>query len=629
MKEENYFSWNNIHEMADIDVHVQFASTLLGKYQWEPAAKQRLAKQLAAIEEKQNDKKLNISVIGEFSTGKSSFINALVGYELLAVNVIQGTTVAITVIEYDETFSITTTDFSGRHKKEIFDNIDQLRHQLHIYTTDPICGKQINNVGVTVPSKILKSGFRIIDTPGTNSMELWHESITRRAINELSDLSIILTDATQPMPATLINFVDSTLSDAVKDCAFVANKIDRISERERIGIVNFVKSKVQQNFDIDEPIVFPFSAVALTNFFTKEKVNVDHESLLLTTSGLEKLLSYTATQRIKAQARKILRLTDDMYATLENMIRGKAKRYQEELVLLERSKQTDLKPFITNQVLTCQKAFFAEAKNYRYKVESAGDSCITKAIEHINQKISRCSDGTLDELSNYIRSTLTTDIQTEGTKISESLDAKFADLLIFFNREITNFQNAFESEFKKLKIIAIKLDVTPQNVSVRHNAHMANIASVASFVAEELSRENWAMGGGAAAGAAIGTLICPGIGTAIGFLGGLIAGSHVAPDTPEVKEKVKNKLSSPLRSYYQTVVNDCMTDYDNYVKDINKALYVEINKYYATYASIVEQHISDWNIKHRTIKENIERTETDIAAIKNRQLSIKNILLKL
>ena len=137
LKDSNYFSWRNISEMADIDSHIVFATTLMGKYDWEEATKHRLEKQVSAIVDKQNDNLLNISVIGEFSTGKSSFINALVGYELLAVNVIQGTTVAITIIEYSEQFSITLTDFSGKSLKIIFKSIDSLRQQLHIYTLMP------------------------------------------------------------------------------------------------------------------------------------------------------------------------------------------------------------------------------------------------------------------------------------------------------------------------------------------------------------------------------------------------------------------------------------------------------------------------------------------------------------
>ena len=628
VSQRNYFSWENMNEMADIDSHVKFASSLLGKYQWQSSVKQNLERQLNAIQEKQKDHKLNISVIGEFSTGKSSFVNALVGYELLAVNVIQGTTVAITIIEYDNEFAITSFDFSGRQKREVFPSIDALRKQLYIYTTDPIYAKQINYITVTLPSEILKSGFRIIDTPGTNSLELWHEDVTRRAINELSDLSIIITDATQPMPATMIAFVDNTLEDRVKECAFVANKIDRIKVTERDGIIGFIKNKICHSFELEDCFVFPFSSMALTNSFAREKVDVDAESALMTANSLKQLLTYTAKQRIKAQARKILHLIDNIYSTLDESIRDISNRYQKELQLLEYSRQTDLKPFLMEEIAIRKKEFQNEAKKYRYKIENAGDTHIAKAIEHINLRISSCSDGALDELSNYIKGSLTADIQEEGTKISKSLDAKFTDLLLFFNREITNFQTAFESEFKKLKILTIKLDVKTKNVSVRHVAHSANVASVTSFVSEELSKENWAMGGGAAAGAAIGTAICPGIGTAVGFFAGLFAGSFVAPDTPQIKKDVKQKLSVPLHSYFKTVVNDCMMDYDNYVCDLSSALEAEIRKYYSTYSSTIDQRIQQWNTQHRAIEDRIQQIEIEIANIKNRRSSIKNLLLK-
>lgn len=628
VSQRNYFSWENMNEMADIDSHVKFASSLLGKYQWQSSVKQNLERQLNAIQEKQKDHKLNISVIGEFSTGKSSFVNALVGYELLAVNVIQGTTVAITIIEYDNEFAITSFDFSGRQKREVFPSIDALRKQLYIYTTDPIYAKQINYITVTLPSEILKSGFRIIDTPGTNSLELWHEDVTRRAINELSDLSIIITDATQPMPATMIAFVDNTLEDRVKECAFVANKIDRINVTERDGIIGFIKNKICHSFELEDCFVFPFSSMALTNSFAREKVDVDAESALMTANSLKQLLTYTAKQRIRAQARKILHLIDNIYSTLDESIRDISNRYQKELQLLEHSRQTDLKPFLMEEIAIRKKEFQNEAKKYRYKIENAGDTHIAKAIEHINLRISSCSNGALDELSNYIKGSLTADIQEEGTKISKSLDAKFTDLLLFFNREIINFQTAFESEFKKLKILTIKLDVKTKNVSVRHVAHSANIASVTSFVSDELSKENWAMGGGAAAGAAIGTAICPGIGTAVGFFAGLFAGSFVAPDTPQIKKDVKQKLSVPLHSYFRTVVNDCMMDYDNYVCDLSSALEAEIRKYYSTYSSTIDQRIQQWNTQHRAIEDRIQQIEIEIANIKNRRSSIKNLLLK-
>lgn len=627
LKDSNYFSWRNISEMADIDSHIVFATTLMGKYDWEEATKHRLEKQVSAIVDKQNDNLLNISVIGEFSTGKSSFINALVGYELLAVNVIQGTTVAITIIEYSEQFSITLTDFSGKSLKIVFKSIDSLRQQLHIYTTDAAYAKKIDYVTVTLPSDILKNGYRIIDTPGTNSLELWHEEVTCRAIKELSDLSIILTDATQPMPATLVSFLDNTLGDSVESCAFVANKIDRIGEKERDGIIKFIGKKICQSFDIEDPMVLPFSSVALTNCFTKETVRIDSGSFLLTTSSLERLLSYTAKQRLRAQAQKILHLVDDIYSTLDNNIKSIAAQYQQELQMLERSRQTDFKPFISRQIYLRQKSFMAGAQDYKYKVESVCDSLASEAKNNIETKIQNCS--TLDGLSNYIKGSLSKDIKDEGQSIISGTEAQFKKLRTLFNKELKQFQKEFEREFDKLKILSVKFNLKPKDMVVRHSAHSANIAPVTTLITEELSKENWAVGGGAAAGAAIGTVLAPGIGTIVGTVIGLFAGAAAAPDTSGVKGKIKSKLSTPLHSYYRSVASDCMTNYNNFVDDIGSRLETEINRYYSTYASTIAQRIKDWEARHRAVKGRIQMIEKEIDSLGSRQQMIKKMISKI
>lgn len=627
LKDSNYFSWRNISEMADIDSHIVFATTLMGKYDWEEATKHRLEKQVSAIVDKQNDNLLNISVIGEFSTGKSSFINALVGYELLAVNVIQGTTVAITIIEYSEQFSITLTDFSGKSLKIIFKSIDSLRQQLHIYTTDAAYAKKIDYVTVTLPSDILKNGYRIIDTPGTNSLELWHEEVTCRAIKELSDLSIILTDSTQPMPATLVSFLDNTLGDSVESCAFVANKIDRIGDKERDGIIKFIGKKICQSFDIENPMVLPFSSVALTNSFAKETVSVDSGSFLLTTSSLERLLSYTAKQRLRAQAQKILHLVDDIYSTLDNNIKSIAAQYQQELQMLERSRQTDFKPFISRQIYLRQKSFMAGAQDYKYKVESVCDSLASTAKNNIETKIQNYS--TLDALSNYIKGSLSKDIKDEGRSIISGTEAQFKKLRTLFNKELKQFQKEFEGEFDKLKILSVKFNLKPKDMVVRHSAHSANIGPVTTLITEELSKENWAVGGGAAAGAAIGTVLAPGIGTIVGTVIGLFAGAAAAPDTSGVKGKIKSKLSIPLHSYYRSVASDCMTNYNNFVDDIRSRLETEINRYYSTYASTIAQRIKDWEARHRAVKGRIQMIEKEIDSLGSRQQMIKKMISKI
>lgn len=627
---DNYFSWENLSEMADIQSHITYATTVLNRYNWDDSIKRSLKKQLDAIVAKQNDKVLNISVIGEFSTGKSSFINALVGHELLAVNVLQGTTVAITIIEYGASYSLSLVDKNGNSTTTEYKNINYLSSALQHYTTDPSYADSISHVRVTLPSDILKNGFRIIDTPGTNSLEQWHEEITRRAINDISDMSIILVDASRPMPETLVGFVESTLGNNVKDCLFVANKIDIIRSRERNGMLQFIQKKINLEFDIEGAEILPFASVALTNLFSKDIVTIDDDSKQQTFDSLQSIFSFTAQKRIKTQAKKLLLLIDNMYANLNANITHVAQQYQKELRTLEQSKQVDFRPFIAQQIALRQKRFITSAQEKKRVTDMETDNLVNAAIANINSKIDSHTTSTLDGLSKYIKEgELTSDIKVEGAQIANKTEKKFNQIKPIFNRQLTEFQSDFEKEFTRLKVLPIKFNVTPREVNVTHNANSANIGPVASLISDELSKENWAFGGGGAAGAAIGTAIMPGVGTAIGAFLGFVAGAFAAPDANEVKQRVKSKLNLPLRSYFRSICNDCMSNYTTYINDVNRSIEVEINRYYSTYNAEIQRRIDQWKAEHSKVQANIQRTRNEIVDINNRKSLILNIITRL
>ena len=629
MTGNNYFSWDNIGEMADIDAHITYASTLMGKYKWEASTKTNLEKQMCAIVEKQKDKLLNISVIGEFTTGKSSFINALVGYELLAVNILQGTTVAITIIEYSENFTMTLTDFAGNITPKEYPSIDVLRRDLLLYTTDPTYAKGISYVKVTLPSDILKSGYRIIDTPGTNSLELWHEDVTRRALRDISDLSIVLVDATKPMPETLVMFIDDALGSAVKDCAFVVNKIDLIREREREGIIKYTGIKLNQNFEMEEPFVLPFAAVALTNTFASEKVEVDSQSFMLTTQSMKKLLSYTARQRMKAQARKVLHLIDGIYSTLEGDMKKMGEGYEKELKMLERSKQMDLKPFISAQIVERQKSFLSSSRDLRQKMGNGLDVMVTDAHAHINAKVDAFVS--IKALSDYLKGGgAASDIAEEGKSITQGTSSFYLSCMQeLFKTELKTFQKAFKQEFERLKILSVKFDVKQDSSVAIRSANSASIAPVTKDVEAELSKENWAIGGGLAIGAAIGTAIFPGVGTFVGGIIGGIFGAGKAPNISDVKAKAKAKMLIPMNSYFQSVANDCLACYDRYKNATNEQLKNEIIRYESSYSEKVQQRIDKWNLQHKTVKEKIGQVKAELNNIGTRKQSIQRIITKL
>ena len=627
---ENYFSWDNLDEMTDIQSHINYTATILNKYTWGKSVKNSLLNQMNTIIEKQNDKILNISVIGEFATGKSSFINALVGHELLTVNALQGTTVAITIIEYGTKCMLSLVNKSGNTTSHEFKNVEFLSDALQHYTTEPSYADTISYVKVTIPSDILKKGFRIIDTPGTNSLEQWHEDITRRAINDISDISIILIDASRPMPETLIEFVENTLGNLVKDCLFVANKIDIIKPKERSCMLKYVQQKIDISFDIKEASILPFSAVSLTNLFTKDIVQTDDDSRLMTYESLQAIFSFAAQNRFKAQARKLLHLIDNMYENLKLNINNIAKKYQDELLQLEQSKETDLKPFIAKQIALRQKQFLSHAQEKKQYAYLQTDKLVDAAISNINSKIDTYTSSTLDKLSQYIKEgELTSDIKAEGAQIATLIEKMFAQIKPVFKRQLSEFQDDFEKEFARLKLLTVKFNVSPKEVNVTHNANTANIGPVASLISEELSKENWAFGGGAAAGAAIGACFGGPLGALIGGAIGLVAGAGAAPDANEVKNKVKSKLNIPLKTYFNSICSDCMSNYSMYIFNVCQNIGDEINKYHLTYNSEIQTRIDLWKTDYVKVQNNIKKTQDEIADITSRKFKIQSILTRL
>lgn len=112
---------------------------------------------------------MKLSVIGEFSTEKSTFTNALLGEELLVSSAVQGTTVVNTVIEYNPHLVLCVLMKDGANDSTNAQNVKELRAKLSDVTTNPNSARNIEIVRVGLPSQLLANGIRIIDISGIKS----------------------------------------------------------------------------------------------------------------------------------------------------------------------------------------------------------------------------------------------------------------------------------------------------------------------------------------------------------------------------------------------------------------------------------------------------------------------------
>lgn len=112
-----------------------------------------------------------------------------------------------------------------------------------------------------LPSALLDGQFRLIDTPGTNSLEVWQEKSTAKLLQESSDLSVVLIDATKPLPQTLCRFMSENLGPVLSKCVFVLTKMDAVRPKEREAMKNYVETRLRQEFELESPLVIPYCAL--------------------------------------------------------------------------------------------------------------------------------------------------------------------------------------------------------------------------------------------------------------------------------------------------------------------------------------------------------------------------------
>ena len=174
----------------------------------------------------QVDEVFLLVVVGEFNSGKSAFINALLGRAVLEEGVTP-TTADIHVLRYGETST-----------REILEP--------HVHR-------------ITAPVEPLRE-IAIVDTPGTNAVMREHEALTTEFLPR-SDLVLFVTSADRAFTETERQFLEQ-IRAWDKKVVLIVNKVDLLEREEDVAkVVDFVGESARRLFGIAPP-VFAVSARA-------------------------------------------------------------------------------------------------------------------------------------------------------------------------------------------------------------------------------------------------------------------------------------------------------------------------------------------------------------------------------
>ena len=623
---DNTFSFDTLSELINIDEHINFAESILNKYSWDSKIKQKLSNQLSRIKSKKNDEHLNISIVGEFSSGKSTFINALIKEDLLVSSILQGTTVVNTVIEYNPSWCLRIKYYKKPQEFIIFKSLSELRERLSVVSTNPDTAKQIQLVRAGLPVDVLKSGIRIIDTPGTNSINDSHEATTKRALQELYDMSVVLTDATKILPKTLIDFMEDNIGNNLQRCVIAATHFDVIPKRERNDIITYIQKKISSIIPESKKkiLTLPFAAPAIIGEIKGEKlVESQEEMAKLTQDSFNSVFEHVAASRKEILIRSLIALIADMYTNLGTSIKSIHDSYVNELNILQKSKQADLRLFIEEQKNNITNRFYALSKPVRETLINTCTDTKYKAKANISQKIRGIEASIVGPLKDYINNELENDCKKEIAPMASALANAQTTQDKSYIALVKVFQRSFTKQFEKLGLLKIQFNPDDLKVPATLTIGSNSMSRATEYVKNEEFNENFAFGGSAIGGMAIGALLGP-VGAIIGGVVGFIAGGLFSPDINKVKSKLINELSTPLDTAFTSAADEVLSAFDERAIKMSQALGQELDSYLNKYKRAVDDRIEGLKMRKATTQKKIDGIKLDMQLIDthNQQLKV-------
>jgi len=261
--------------------------------------------------ERLNQDVFNLVVIGQYKRGKTTFINALLGANILPMAIVPLTSI-VTIIQYGKEIQGKVEFINGETRRI---DIEDLATYI-TETENPGNSKHVKIVEINYPSDYLKEGIRLIDTPGIGSVHQHNTDVTYSFLPKI-DAAIFVLSVDPPISREECQFLKDVIPYVPK-IFFVQNKIDIVTESDRKQSQMFSKKMIEQLTELRDITIYPLSAKqaldgmvqkqyylinasriiefknVLGDFFIRES----QETLLRTTALLTKNLIYEAILNI-------------------------------------------------------------------------------------------------------------------------------------------------------------------------------------------------------------------------------------------------------------------------------------------------------------------------------------------
>lgn len=367
-----------------------------------------------------------ILVVGEFSRGKSTFINAILREKALPSS-LRPTTATINYIRYHDTVKMDVTYEDGTIKNIPFENIKDFVTVSGMEASGN--NGRVKEVNIGYPSDVIKDGAMIVDTPGVNDPDEHREEITTKLLPS-ADAVIFLLSLDQPVSRSEKDFLRTKVlnSDTTK-IFYVVNKIDTSDDDAEIDdTLIHIRSELRSVNNVTNTVLYPISAKMALN----GRLNCDSEQVAY--SRIELFENSLANFLVNERGQQMI---------LRNAAHLSSMLQAAEALLGTESKQLTLG-------LDKARERLVKAKSLIHEKVNEGDNAIKSAEKHFDELVDRTRFNWIDGAESVANELKRSAIQ-ELTDIAERTNSADDFALCVSNHYRSILADKFDNELTLLE----------------------------------------------------------------------------------------------------------------------------------------------------------------------------------
>ncbi|HEY2293575.1 MAG TPA: dynamin family protein [Thermoanaerobaculia bacterium] len=618
---------------------------------------------LETIERRMHDPNLYLGVIGEFSSGKSTFINGLLRTRLLKAACVV-TTASITRIRRGPELSVSArlddgTEVVGtaenrealaaavRSRQPELPQDASLTALLASLTSDPAVAGSVREIEVRFPSEHLDEGLVILDTPGIGagaSIAETHGSLTQRALKEVIDFAIVLIPSANALTSTLLDFLETYARPFLHRCLFVITAMDRQDDASRAEINAFVREKLAERLGLRDPWVVESAAIAMLPLpvvpeslrESLEYWQAQHESL---EAAIKNAL---ARQRTLIIAESLARLLSEVLEALNgDLLLRQSALAEEERRLQERSVEK-IETLLGALRARSEADIRRQESSLRTQAAAQKEGHRAAAAKWIHDLIER----TGKEGQAKLATAISEGVKHYGRTFVDSVNGELDRLRTVCESASSEFGRQFEASYRGLKTLGVSIAVPPLNIApipdstlfssgiqfaakqdwfdANRKAGCATFGGLASVPLGCLSAVLGAIvgccaglsgsgnGDSAGAGLVIGGLLGFVIAIVIGAKSGAALGGLGGEQRQaERQRQLRQHIDPGIQTFFDQLQSDLDTRVRRSVDDVLKGFADAVARHIATYGEAVENLRREHEKNRRSLDEEMAQTSVD------------------